>query len=189
MKIVYLHGFNSAGDPTSDKVIALGKLGEVICPTYNTLAAPSKIENFLNSVVVEHDPTIIVGCSLGGYWANRIAYTHFKLAVMLNPSIEPNINLMRAIGENVNFKNGEKGILTKNVVEQYNSMLNYNSNGLVFIDKGDELLDPIKSIQVLSTRFQVKAFEGGSHRFEHTEEILSIIDEALIAQQFVGRLS
>jgi predicted esterase YcpF (UPF0227 family) len=74
MKIVYLHGFNSAGDPSSDKVLSLSSIAQVWTPSYDTFAEPDAIEDFLLNYVQTKNPDLIMGCSLCGYWACRIAY-------------------------------------------------------------------------------------------------------------------
>jgi len=88
MKYVYLHGFNSAYDPVAVKVQALRAIGEAEGVTYNTSNAYPRIFAEL-SEQIPRDEVVLVGTSLGGFWAAEMA-KHFGMpSVIINPAIEP----------------------------------------------------------------------------------------------------
>jgi predicted esterase YcpF (UPF0227 family) len=184
MKILYLHGFNSAYDPNSAKLKTLEEISDLICPTYNTFGDAKDLEKELLAHVDEHEPDIIAGCSLGGYWAGRLSSKCNSLGVMINPSINPKVSLKRALGEHKNFVTGEKKVLTEEIIASYDSLLNYHADsGLVLLDMADELLDAYDSKKRLEPIYQVVTFDGGSHRFSHMKESLEHIENALFSYQ------
>ena len=178
MRIAYLHGFNSSSKPDSDKAKLLSELGDVFQVSYNSCEHPDTIYDDLYAQLKEIDPDVVMGSSLGGYWAARLGYTFNVLSVLLNPSIEPHETLLDVVGENVNFVTGEKGILQKESVLAYDSILNYKHSMLVLLDREDEVLDSETTYTALNDVCNVVMFEGGSHRFEHLKESLDQIQKS-----------
>lgn len=94
IKILYLHGFLSS--PFSTKVTQLcqsvGEGFEVLAPDLNL--APLDVDRLLDSLVTTHraastDPLVVVGSSLGGFYAARVATKFGLRAVLLNPCFNP----------------------------------------------------------------------------------------------------
>ena len=52
--------------------------------------------------------------------------------------------------------------------------------GLVFLDEGDELIDSFVSRKYLEEYYKVITYTGGTHRFEHIPESISIIEEFVL---------
>ncbi len=93
-KILYLHGFLSS--PLSTKVMQLrhgaGDAFEVIAPDLNM--TPGEVDALLDNLVRDHQATsseslVVVGSSLGGFYAARLATKFGLRCVLLNPCFNP----------------------------------------------------------------------------------------------------
>ena len=102
MKIIYLHGFNS--DENSNTVISLKKIfNDLIGISYDYIIpdlAHEKIKNTIDAVLKIDKEIILVGTSLGAFWANYFAQKYLLKCVLVNPSLYPWVSLTRCIGVN-----------------------------------------------------------------------------------------
>lgn len=189
MKILYIHGFNSAG--YGDKINYLKKAfgpRNVIAPTldYDPVEAVSQLE-FLTEAIKDKDKLYLVGTSLGGFYALYLS-SKFKVpAVLINPSIDPHRSLERQVGPQKNFKTDEEYIFTQ---ENLESLKNFYVKELepiknlvyVYLDEEDELLNSNQTAKYFEG-FHVVMYPGGNHRFTHMPELIEdfkkILQEAL----------
>jgi len=177
MKYVYLHGFNSAYDPVSVKVQALRAIGEVEGVTYNTFNAYPRIFAEL-SEQIPRDEVVLVGTSLGGFWAAEMA-KHFGMpSVIINPAIEPRQALRKYVGQPVvNDVTGQSNTLSMGAMESYEGGITRDTFllPLVLLDMGDEVIDAYATRRALEGCPMV-CWDGGSHRFEHMGEAINEIE-------------
>lgn len=174
---IYIHGFNSKGDPNSRKVKELEKLGKTVTVDYDSFSSfELNRENLTDEILritrshKDHFATL-VGTSLGGYWASVIGKTYGIPAVLVNPAVRPQQTLMKHIGvEYRNFKDGELKILTEDKPASYPDAPKAGMF-LILLDRGDDVINPNKT-QSWFTVNPVVTFKGGSHRFEHMKEAL-----------------
>lgn len=185
MNLVYIHGFNSAFDPASEKVQELLKVGKVHGVTYDTFETYNRIYGGILSQIPEDvDNLAFVGTSLGGYWAAAMARAFGCPSIVINPAIEPRITLQKYSGQEfANHQTGEVKIFDGRVAESYptESVFNRSDDGflpLVLLDMSDEVIDPQKTRELLDG-YPMAYWEGGSHRFEHMKEAISPIQEYL----------
>lgn len=178
MKILYIHGFNSAG--YGDKVNHLKKAfgsRNVIAPTldYDPREAVAQLE-FLADAIKEKDKIYIFGTSLGGFYALYLV-DRFRLpAVLINPSIDPYRSLQKQVGPQKNFKTDEEYIFTKEHLESLKNFYVKDLNPLrkivyVYLDEDDELLDSRQTAKYFEG-FHVVMYPGGNHRFTHMPELI-----------------
>jgi len=179
MRILYIHGFNTAGKQ-NPKTKLMKKLGTVKLITYNSCGSATEIEESLSKDIASFNPDVIIGTSLGGYWSARMASKYSLMSVMINPSRNPQNTMAEHIGSHVNYVTGEEATLTKENVESYDSIRNYTPDGIVLLDSGDEFFDSFKTRDDISDLFCVHIFDGGSHRFDHMKESLELIEEAYV---------
>lgn len=181
MKIIYLHGFNSAYDMTSSKVFSLSEIADVTGITYDTYDTYDTFENifeFLSEKIEYDSNTIIVGTSLGGFWAATMA-KHFKMpSVLINPTHSPHETLKRYVGETyLNYVTGDVKTLGFNISETYKNFQIIGSDEsffikpLVLLDEGDEILD-VEETRKMLNGFKIISFSDGNHRFSHIKESL-----------------
>ncbi|MFA5669862.1 MAG: YqiA/YcfP family alpha/beta fold hydrolase [Balneolaceae bacterium] len=179
---IYLHGFNSKGDPSTQKMKELSKLGETITVDYNSFSNYDTIEAHLSEQILQitlsrkNHFTILVGTSLGGYWAAVIGKKLDIPAVIINPAIQPQQTLKKYIGIKLeNFKDGQPNTLSSDVPSSYPDAPKVGKY-LILLDLGDDVLDPTKS-KSWFTHNPVISFEGGSHPFDHMKEALPEISK------------
>ena len=178
--IIYLHGFNSTGDSTKGWFLK-DHLPDipVLTPTYHY--DPRRAIPFLENLIREHLPhkqsPMLIGSSLGGYYAQYLAH-HFNLkAVLINPALMPMSTLHDFLGENTNFYTGETYTLTQTHLDALLALdipdpCTEPVPTLLLVDKGDEVLD----YRIATTRFQdcaeVIIYDDGDHQFQHMPEAL-----------------
>ncbi len=181
--IVYLHGFNSGG--TSGKAAWLREhLPDiaVLSPTYPTHIAdeaPKFLRAYVARVRREHPrdkKLLLVGSSLGGFWARYLAPELGAGMVLINHALHPETDLMDVVGPKTTEATGEEYVLT---AEQVQALARYQVPQchpqvptLVLLDEGDEVLDYREAEAFYRDCGRVVVYPGGSHRFEHLPEAL-----------------
>jgi len=182
---IYIHGFNSKGDPTTQKIKELGKLGETVTVDYDSFGTFDAIDSHLSDEIKRISRfrkdhfTVLVGTSLGGYWASVIGKKYGIPAVLINPSVQPQHSLKKHIGiEFENFKEGQLNTMTEDVPATYPDAPKVGIF-LILLDQGDDVLYP-KKTEPWFIKNSVITFEGGSHRFEHMKEALPEISKFII---------
>ncbi|OYO30855.1 YqiA/YcfP family alpha/beta fold hydrolase [Janthinobacterium sp. PC23-8] len=110
--ILYLHGFRSSPLSMKSRLLAarmqaLGRSQEWLCPQ---LPASPKLAIELALSLVKDVPArelIIIGSSLGGYYATWLAEQLGCRAVLLNPAIVPLLDLEQHVGVTTAFHSDE----------------------------------------------------------------------------------
>jgi len=157
---------------------------DIVLASYDTLH-PDIGYRQLDDIVsgVPHRP-ILIGSSLGGFWAYQLAKRHELDCVLLNPCMTPEKTLRPDIGLVTNMYTGEQSVLTETDLLRYEA---YRLPGepagcVVLHEKGDELIPYQESIANFDGKARLVLIEGGSHSFEHLEpairEINSLLSEA-----------
>lgn len=181
--IVYLHGFNSGGG--SAKATWLRQhLPEitVLSPTYPAhlaVAAPTFLRDYFARLRRESPrdkKLLLVGSSMGGFWARYLAPELGAGMALINPAMHPETDLAAAVGLNRNQATGEEYDL---LAEQVGALAQYqiskcdsNVPTLVLLDAADEVLDYRVAEAFYRDCGQVIVYPGGSHRFDHLAEAL-----------------
>ena len=185
--IIYIHGFNSTG-PSSVKYneLTMGLPNETIyCPTYPS-NDPDEAIRHLSSVIEEkmkiHDEELmLVGTSLGGYYAQYLGRKYNAKVVLINPALNPMASLLKYVDkETMNFYSREKYTITDatiNALTQYN-VENYSHEygTLVLLDAGDDIINYKDALMKYNDVGHVITYAGGNHRFAHMEQALPEIE-------------
>jgi len=188
--IVYLHGFNSAFDPNNEKVKALTKIGNVIGITYNSLGTYSEIcSDLLDQLSdADRDDTVIVGTSLGGYWAAEMGFKLGIPSVIINPCYDPTHMLQKYVGIQTNHSTKTNGSFELSSALSYMHCKSYDSDydymPLVILDMGDDVIDSFKTRELFEG-FPMVHYADGSHRFDHIEDALDEINKYVNYYAFV----
>lgn len=180
MKIIYIHGFNSAG--YGDKVNKLKKhFGAENVISINLPYDPSKAIKqleFLIRNLKNEEPLLLIGTSLGGAYTIYLSYKFDVPGVVINPSIKPSQDLKSEIGKQKNYKTGEEYEFTeehvsylKKIEIPIQELQKIKDKLYIYLDEGDELLDSKKTAEYFKG-FYVKMYPNGNHRFQHMEEML-----------------
>jgi predicted esterase YcpF (UPF0227 family) len=167
--ILYLHGFGSCGNSTKTKLLKeyFGEK-EVLSP--DLPINPVDAIHFIKKYIIEHDIDLLIGSSLGGFYASYFVELLEMRAVLINPSTQPFITLAPYVGTNDYWCKDETFEFTR---EQLKSLFEFSigvpkqpTNYLVLLQKGDELLDYTKA-QDKYEGATLSVQEGGNHRFEN----------------------
>ena len=184
--IIFLHGFNSVGRGVKAQMLEDYFPDLVHAPDY-PVHDPDRaipfLQTFIETSLAGNDTgnsLLLIGSSLGGFYANWLAVKYKTKCVMINPSTHPWLTLQQCLGENVNY-------YTKHTYELTQDMLNAMSEfvlsdcadgtpRLVLLDADDEVLDYSVARDQFEYCAEVIVYEGGSHRFDHMPEALVEID-------------
>jgi predicted esterase YcpF (UPF0227 family) len=207
--ILYIHGFNSS--PLSLKAEQTRQYCEgnfpginFVCPQLAT--SPNKavlqLENILksptnnksslssmpssNNATLKHDSWLLIGSSLGGYFANYLSNKYQLPAVLINPAIKPFTLLEEYIGEqkntftNVVYQVTEQHMIDLKSLEQ--SAPNFDdeqkNNYLVMVQTGDEVLDYQQAVDKFK-HCRLIVEQGGDHSFVDFDKKLPLIADFL----------
>ena len=181
MIFIYLHGFNSAYDPSAEKIQILSELGEVKGITYNTFGTYQEIFNEISSQVPNVDDIVFVGTSLGGFWAAEMGRKFMTPSVIINPCYNPRNMLSKYVGVKfTNYQNGKVDTLVDEAVKTYPTSMtgedtSFNFLPLVLLDMEDKVINSFETRKVLAG-FPMIHWAGGSHRFEHMSDAIQEIN-------------
>ena len=172
LNILYLHGFGSRFDPESNKIKSLSKLGEITPFTYDYTQSPNKIIETIKTVIYRDKIDLIVGTSLGGWYAAECgAQLHIPF-VALNPLVFPK-SLNKYIGPGIDHY-GQEFDLKESVVKEYWDMRG-EGIGYILVELDDDIIDPT-SIDKITHNFELLRLYGGNHRFTSLEKCIPLIE-------------
>ncbi|MBV8049364.1 MAG: hypothetical protein JO171_19605 [Paludibacterium sp.] len=108
---LYLHGFNSSPQSLKARETAdwLGKHApdsRFHCPALSVHPGEAIAQSQALIAALPQD-TLLIGSSLGGFYAAWLAQTLDRRAVLINPAIEPHLDLARLPAEQTNPYTGE----------------------------------------------------------------------------------
>lgn len=187
--IFYLHGFRSS--PSSIKaqqllrrMQQLGIGDRLWCPQLpvSPRAAMAWVENRIASCA---QPPILVGSSLGGFYATHLAERHALKAVLINPVVAAQRSLSEFQGVHANLYTGETFEFTAHHVDELRELdvprLTRPERYLLIVGSADELLDHREALAKYAGARQI-VVEGGDHGLIEFERY---VDEVL---RFAGLL-
>ncbi|SPL70434.1 YqiA/YcfP family alpha/beta fold hydrolase [Acinetobacter stercoris] len=152
-RILFLHGLDSSRESTKFHAIDAAQK-YCINIDYRNLNFQT-VEDFYDEIINKIKPELLVGHSLGGYWALKMSLKHKLPTVVANPSLHPDF---RADYPSISEDDLENDIMQ-----------------MAYIELGDEILDMYHTVQQLEPFMQVEAVEGGHHRLAKPENINSLI--------------
>ena len=166
--IIYLHGFNSSPASAKAQLLkakleALGRSASFSAPALPH--SPAQAADLLNALVAQHRSAVLVGSSLGGYYATYLAEKHGLKAVLLNPAVRPYELLAPLVGRQKNFHTGEEhDFTTQHVVELRALEVERVTPAryLLIVAKGDEVLDYRRAVERYRGCRQL-VIEGSDH--------------------------
>lgn len=111
--IVYLHGFLSSPATTkaqalADALTAQGQLGLFHAPLLPV--EPDAAIHAAESALMEciDEPVLLIGSSLGGFYATWLAEKWNAPAVVINPAVRPDQSLQHYVGWQTHYVTGER---------------------------------------------------------------------------------
>jgi predicted esterase YcpF (UPF0227 family) len=180
--VIYIHGFNSS--PASSKaqllkarLEALGRGAEFAAPALPH--SPALAVALLDALVTRQPGAVLVGSSLGGYYATYLAEKHGLKAVLLNPAVRPYELLASLVGRQKNFHTGEEYDFTPQHIAELRAIEVDSitpARYLLLAATGDEVLDYRTSVARYRGCRQI-VIEGSDHGLGDFAAYLDVVLE------------
>nr|MBF0685776.1 esterase [Pseudomonas sp.] len=176
--ILYIHGLNSS--PLSQKAsqlsAALERLGvadrlQVPALHHHPRQAIAQLETALAKL----GRPLLVGSSLGGYYATHLAERHGLKALLINPAVTPHRRFDGYLGQQTNLYSGEVWDLTEDHVTALAELEVAPPQDAeryqVWLQAGDETLD-YRDAEAFYRGCALRIQAGGDHGFQGFAERL-----------------
>jgi len=188
--LLYLHGFLSS--PLSQKAqqtvnyceqTGLGDFIEV--PALG--AGPAETIDQLKSILDAQDraKVMLMGSSLGGYYATYLSQYFDAPAVLVNPAVRPFEHWKEHTGEHKNYYTDDVHVVTEKHINElknfYVDELKNPDNIMVLVQTGDETLDYRLAVEKFADSHCIVR-KGGNHSYENYVSELPMIFEFLLSR-------
>ena len=191
--VVYLHGFRSS--PRSSKAVMTGEAIrnlssqnnpiEWYCP--QLLASPKESMDLVNKHIKDSqvDQIVVIGSSLGGFYANYLAEQYGCKAVVLNPAVRAPRELAPHVGMLSSYDSDEPFDFRPEYIDELKALqvesITDPSRYFLLAAKGDELLD-WQEMAAFYPGAQQLILEGSDHGIadysDHLPTVLKFIFES-----------
>jgi uncharacterized protein len=179
--LLYIHGFNSS--PASAKanllkarLEKLGRGAEFSAPALPD--RPARAAALLDEVVTRHPGAVLVGSSLGGFYATWLAEKHGLKAVLVNPAVRPYELLRTQLGVQRNLHTGKEYEFTAQHLDELAALevaaITRPERYFLMVQTGDEVLDYRQAVNRYGGSRQL-VLEGGDHGFSDFAEYLDVV--------------
>lgn len=175
-KVLFLHGFASCGVGNKSQLLQRWfGADQVLTP--DLPADPDAAIALAEGLLRRHEVDLMVGSSLGGFYATWLGSRHHCAAVLINPSVRPYETLAAHIGrhrwwcrdEAFDWTGGHLDALRRYRVDQVGGPC------LVLLQSGDEVLDYHQARDYYRGQ-RVIVEIGGNHRFDGLEDYYNMIE-------------
>ena len=188
---VYLHGFFSSGNSEKGQWLKsqveqkTSCFSEIYTPTYpigSPQASVEAIDKCIQQAHASSSNVILLGSSMGGYYAQYFAQKYRLPYIMINPALNPTPIFNKNLGSHVNPATDEMFCIDMAYIEALQSLdvydLQQNIPALLLLDTDDEVIDVEFALQRYvrkgslsqNSKFESVIFTGGNHRFIHMEQ-------------------
>jgi predicted esterase YcpF (UPF0227 family) len=158
--IIFYHGYNSSNQTNKFTEI---NTQEKFCRSVNyDESSYEEIYKQYCKDIEEHKPDILIGHSLGGYWAIKMANKYNLPVVLVNPSFFPEESLPQ-----LNYHNIEPRLIQNNIPKYF------------YLELGDEVLDLEKLNEYVKDYSYVETVSGGHHRVQYINNYIQVIEFAI----------
>ncbi|MDO9616657.1 MAG: YqiA/YcfP family alpha/beta fold hydrolase [Pseudomonas sp.] len=179
--ILYIHGLNSS--PASLKasqlqraMAQLGLVAQLRVPALHH--HPRQAIAQLEALIAELGRPVLVGSSLGGYYATHLAERHGLPALLINPAVRPHLRFDGYLGPQKNYYSDETWELTTDHVtalaELDVAVLQDPARYQVWLQTADETLD-YRDAQHYYRACALRIQAGGDHGFQGFAERLPML--------------
>lgn len=178
--LVYLHGFISS--PASKKAVMLGDYLRSQAPDigYRVPALHHRPAQAISQVLEQCAGTnpadlVLVGSSLGGFYATVAAERTGCRALAINPAVHPQSHFGRYLGPQRNLHTGERFDLTGAHVKELSAIdppaITRPERYWLLVETADEVLDYREAVAYYAGAFQT-VVQGGDHSFASFAEFV-----------------
>ncbi|MTD33132.1 alpha/beta fold hydrolase [Paludibacterium sp. dN 18-1] len=188
MHLVFLHGFNSSPQSLKARETAAYLVQHAPdvtfhCPQLSPHPADAlqALETLLVSLPAD---TVLIGSSLGGFYATWLAEQHGLRAILINPAVRPYHLLSTYPGEQIHPYTGEHYTLTDDdmhTLRAHRAKQISPNRYWVILGSGDEVLDWKEAVRRYDGN-RLTVFNGDDHRLARWPECLpDVLARALAA--------
>lgn len=176
--VLYLHGFNSSPDSRKaqqfKRFCESRSTAQVLVPALPHHPAGAML--LLQELVERHRPVLLVGSSLGGFYATILAESAGIKAALVNPAVRPCDHLGNAFhGLQRNLYTGEVWEFTPSHADALQAMtparITLPERYLLLVQSSDEVLDYRLAVDFYAG-CRLLLHEGGSHAFDDFNAVL-----------------
>lgn len=182
---LYLHGFLSSpksakASQFSDYCKHNGLINDLKTPQLPLEPdhAIDLCEQLIAEFKLTHSNLVILGSSLGGYYATYLAEKHNAIAVLINPAVRPYLFLDQHIGVQTHYHNGQEIEVKQEHIEALKVLevtkIKSPERYLVMLQTGDETLDYQQAAEFYEPCCCLIE-SGGNHSFENFAEKIPMI--------------
>jgi len=181
--LIYLHGLNSSNQSHKAEVLrellAPSHVPVPSYPAHRPDAAIAKLSDFFRGLREERPP-IVVGSSMGGFYAQYLARQFtFRHLFLINPALTP-WDLLRGFeGTSQTTAYGETYVIDRDLIESTRKYgIDTPCDGVpttLFLDQGDEVIDSRIAESLYRDCGRLLIFPGGNHEFQHLEAAIAVI--------------
>jgi predicted esterase YcpF (UPF0227 family) len=180
--LLYLHGFNSSAASGKARVLAdymaaHARAHELLCPDLPD--APRDAIALCERLIAQSPmPPVLIGSSLGGFYATYLAERHGLRAVLVNPAIAAHEILVTALGPQTHYHSGRTWEFTAEHIAQLAAMnvpsITRPERYWLLVETGDEVLDWREAARYYVGARQT-VLDGGDHGFSRFADYLDEI--------------
>ena len=187
---VYLHGFRSS--PRSSKAVMTAEAVKTLASADNTidwycpqlLASPKDSMAMVTKYIDQSkaDRIVVIGSSLGGFYANYLAEKYGCKAVALNPAVRAASELAPHVGMMTSYDSNEPFDFRPEYIDELKTLqvegISIPNRYFLIAAKGDELLDWREMSEFYEGAHQL-ILEGSDHGIadyaDHLPKVLEFI--------------
>jgi hypothetical protein len=188
--LVYLHGFRSS--PRSSKAVMTGEAIKALSSAANPiewycpqlLASPKESMDMVTAHIEQSkaDRIVVIGSSLGGFYANHLSEKYACKAVALNPAVRAARELAPHVGMMTAYDSDEPFDFRPEYIDELKALqveaITNPGRYFLIAAKGDELLDWREMVDFYFGAKQL-VLEGSDHGIadyaEHLPKVLDFI--------------
>lgn len=173
--LIYLHGFASGPKPQSVKVALLRALGhDVLCLDTHGGYRPEDYLRAADALGIESSPaSLLVGSSLGGFWARHLSARLGRPWIGLNPALRPSATLARFQGTLQRFDDEATFEWSPHDALAYRSYedvpVDPRVPGLIVVAEDDDVVDPHET-RALVGDDDILVLPRGGHELANTAD-------------------
>lgn len=157
--VVFLHGLESDPENSGSANYLKSLIPDLIVPDYKPKREYNIVFNELKDFLNKYDTAIVIGISIGGYWALELAkHTNISRIILINPALVRGAN-------------------------NYNTNIEIPTTGMIhlLVNMDDELINNEENVSLVYKKGKITKFENGGHRVKNKEKLFS---EVLVTVNF-----
>lgn len=148
--------------------------------------SPAQVISRLEELIEQSEAQLVlIGSSLGGYYATWLAEKFDAPAVLINPAVRPFELWRDHLGEHRNYYTEDIHVVTEAHIEEirglYRESIEHPENFMVLVQTGDETLDYRLAVEKFAAANLIIR-DGGNHSYVNYEAELPAIFDFLLSR-------